>query len=256
MQWFGGVVTATGSHTVRPSRPSWSKALSNGQLWTVDSGIESTVTSAESGPLTGAVIGSHTVSTDDLRTWLWGDWRSGPPRWPGTYTAVVAHPEGMVVFTDPAHALPLYFCELEGSVVWSSSSRALSGLTDGGVDRSWLSELLADPAGPYGSQRSAFRWVRPVPAGHFLEACRGKRTRITRWWSPPKSAPRAEAVPLFRKSLEEAVAVPAAQVPPPLLRPERGAGLDHTVPSRRRAGLRDIPSHRLDGPSRDQGTRR
>lgn len=118
-----------------------------------------------SGPLSGAVLGSHTVTTDCLRTWLSKDWRLGPPAWPGTYAVVVAHPQGVTVFSDPAHALPLYFCQVEGAVLWASSCRALSSAIGTEVDLSWVASLLADPAGWRGTRRSAFRRVRTIHRG-------------------------------------------------------------------------------------------
>ena len=211
MEWFGGVATATGSPTVRPTSLAWSTALPCGELWTVDTGTGPTVTTTEAGPLNGAVLGSHCVSVDRLRRWLSGNWRSGPPAWPGTYAVVVTHPEGMTVFTDPAHALPLYFCELNGSVVWASSSRALSGLADGGIDLVWMARMLVDPAGGDGTKRSAFCRVHPVPPGHYLNVREGEQVTVARWWSPPDNAPQADAVHLFRKALEEAVAVRVSQ---------------------------------------------
>lgn len=227
MEWFGGVVTATGSSTMRPASPTWSRTLPGGELWTVGSGLGPAVTVVESGPLNGSVLGSHTVTTDGLRRWLSGNWRLGPPAWPGTYAVVVAHPQGATVFTDPAHALPLYFCEVEGTVLWASSSRALSGVTGAGVDLVWVSGLLADPAGWNGMRRSAFRRVRTVPPGHRLDVNENGQISVERWWSPPATAPWGQAVRRFRKTLEEAVAVRVAQAEH--LSCDLSGGLDSTT---------------------------
>ncbi|WP_370012865.1 albusnodin/ikarugamycin family macrolactam cyclase [Nocardiopsis sp. LDBS0036] len=252
MQWFGGVVAATGSPTVRPASPTWSTALPCGELWTVGRGSG---TVAEAGPLKGIVLGTHTVSADGLRTWLSGSWRFGPPSWPGTYAVVVGHPEGAAVFTDPAHALPIHFCEVEDSVVWASSSHALSGVTGGGVDLAWVSDLLADPAGRHGTERSSFLRVRTVPPGHRMDAHREGRATVDRWCSAPRSAPRVEAVRLFRKALEGAVMTRLAQAEH--LSCDLSGGLDSTtlclLASNQASGARALTAWTVHPASRDRG---
>ena len=227
MEWFGGVVVADGFPSSRPVFPTWSRALPSGELWTVGEGAGFAVTVAEAGQLSGAVLGTHTVSADSLRAWLSGNWCSGPPAWAGTYAVVVAHPEGAMVFTDPAHALPLHYCEVDGSVVWASSSRALSGLTGTGLDPAWVSNLLMNPVGAHGRERSAFLGVRTVPPGHILEARKGGRATVAGWWSPPRTTPRSEASRAFRDALERAVAVRLAQAQH--LSCDLSGGLDSTT---------------------------
>jgi asparagine synthase (glutamine-hydrolysing) len=226
MEWFGGVVAATGSPSPRPVSPAWSRALPCGELWTVGTGGIA-VTTSEAGPLHGAILGSHTVSVDSLRTWLSGDWLSGPPAWPGTYAVVVGRPGGTTVFTDPAHALPVHFCEVEGALVWASSSRALASVTGARVDTAWVSGLLADPVAPHAAERSAFRHVRTVPPGYRLEARREGGATGELWWSPPTRVPRQEAARLFREALEEAVSVRRTQAEH--LSCDLSGGLDSTT---------------------------
>ncbi|GAA1467269.1 albusnodin/ikarugamycin family macrolactam cyclase [Nocardiopsis exhalans] len=255
MEWFGGVVTATGSLSPRPTAPAWCRALPLGELWTAGPGSGTAVTTAESGPLYGAVLGTHTVSASCLRTWLSGDWRSGPPAWAGTYAVLVAHQAGASVFTDPAHALPIHFCEVEGSAVWASSSRALSGLTRTGVDPAWVSGLLLDPMGGHGRERSAFQRVRTVPPGHCLTMRVGELATLTRWWSPPRSSPRNEAALLLRDALEEAVAVRLAQAEH--LSCDLSGGLDSTtlclLASQQAAGAHPLTAWTVHPASRDHG---
>ncbi|MGQ4268295.1 albusnodin/ikarugamycin family macrolactam cyclase [Nocardiopsis changdeensis] len=255
MGWFGGVVTASTSSAPRPMSPTWSVELSCGALWTVGPGAGPTVTVAGAGPLTGAVLGSHTVSEDDLRAWLQGAWRAGPPSWAGTYAVVVAHHGGATVFADPVHALPLYFCEVEGSVVWASSSRALSGLTGTGVDLAWVSGLLVDPAGPHLPERSAFQQVYAVPPGHRLNMRRGGQAVADRWWSSPRTLPRTEAVPRFGKALTGAVEVRLAQAE--LLSCDLSGGLDSTslclLAEQRATGARHLTAWTVHPVSRDHG---
>lgn len=208
MGWFGGVVTTTSCPIIRPVSPTWSRELPHGELWTLGTKTRIAVTTTDVGLLQGAVLGSHTVTADHLQRWLSKDWRHGPPAWPGTYAVVVFHPEGATVFTDPAHALPLYFCEVEGAVVWASSSRALSGLTSGGVDLAWVADLLTEPAGRRNTERSAFYRVHTIPPGHRMNVRKGEHVTIDRWWSPPPaSTPWMDAAQLLRKALEEAVTV-------------------------------------------------
>ncbi|MEE2038764.1 albusnodin/ikarugamycin family macrolactam cyclase [Nocardiopsis sp. CT-R113] len=255
MEWFGGVVAATGSSPLRPASPSWSWALPCGEVWRVGPGTGSAVTVAEAGPVRGAVLGSHTVSADCLRAWLSAGRRSGPPVWPGAYAVVVARPGGAAVFADPAHALPLYFCELEGAVVWASSSRALAGAIGGGVGLAWVSSLLMDPAGTHGMEQSAFQRVRSVPPGHRLDVSAGGRATVARWWSPPGSVPRAEAVRLFGKALGEAVAVRHAQAEH--LSCDLSGGLDSTtlclLASKQVAGERPLTAWTVHPASRNHG---
>ncbi|GAA1086797.1 albusnodin/ikarugamycin family macrolactam cyclase [Nocardiopsis metallicus] len=255
MEWFGGVVTATGSPSLRPTAPAWSRAIPSGELWTAGPGSGMAVTTAETGPLHGAVLGTHTVSALCLRAWLSGDWRSGPPTWSGNYTVLVAHQEGASVFTDPAHALPIHFCEMEGSTVWASSSRALSGLTRTGVDPAWVSGLLLDPVGAHGTEHSAFQGVRTVPPGHCLTVRSGERATLTRWWSPPKCSPRNEAAQLFKDALEKAVAVRIAQAEH--LSCDLSGGLDSTtlclLSSKQAAGTQPLTAWTVHPASRDHG---
>ncbi|MDT0329197.1 albusnodin/ikarugamycin family macrolactam cyclase [Nocardiopsis lambiniae] len=255
MGWFGGVVTAAVSSAPRPMAPTWSEVIPCGELWRVGPGAGPTVTVTRSGPLMGAVLGSHTVSADDLRGWLRGAWRTGPSSWAGMYAVVVAHRGGATVFADPVHALPLYFCEVEGSVVWASSSRALAGLTDTGVDLAWLSGLLMDPAGPHFAERSAFQQVHAVPPGHSLDMRYGGRTVVDRWWSPPRTRPRAETVPRFGRALEGAVEVRFAQAE--RLSCDLSGGLDSTslclLAEQRATGSRRLTAWTVHPASRDHG---
>ncbi|MEU3307178.1 albusnodin/ikarugamycin family macrolactam cyclase [Nocardiopsis sp. NPDC006832] len=255
MEWFGGVSRATGTPSVRPISPSWVHELPCGELWTVGPGAGYAVTVAKVGLLSGAVLGSHAVSTDQLSMWLSGDRRSGPPPWPGTYTVMVIDPEGMTVFADPAHALPLHFSEVEGSVVWASSSRALSGLTGTGVDPAWVSGLLVNPMGAYGRERSAFLGVRTVPPGHYLEVRKGMRVELGRWWVSPPSTPLAQASQVFRTALEEAVAVRSAQAEH--LSCDLSGGLDSTtlclLAERRTTEPRSLTAWTVHPASRDHG---
>lgn len=255
MEWFGGVVTATGSSTMRPASPTWSRTLPCGELWAVGSGLGPATTVVESGPLSGAVLGSHTVTTDCLRTWLSKDWRLGPPAWPGTYAVVVARPQGVTVFTDPAHALPLYFCEVEGATLWASSCRALSGATGTGVDLSWVANLLSDPAGWHETRRSAFRRVRTIPPGHRLNVTEKGQVSVEQWWSPPATAPWGQAVPRFKKALEEAVAMRFAQAEH--LSCDLSGGLDSTtlclLASRQASGTLPLTAWTVHPTSRNHG---
>ncbi|WP_241479767.1 albusnodin/ikarugamycin family macrolactam cyclase [Nocardiopsis lucentensis] len=221
------MVATTDTPRPRPLSPTWSRTFPTGELWSVGSCTRTAVTVVEIGPVVGSVLGSHTVTEDRLRAWLSGDWRAGPPAWPGTYTVVVGHPGGAVVFTDPVHALPIHYCETEGSLVWASSSRALSGLIGAQVDMAWVSDLLTDPAGPQPTPRSPFRGVRTVVPGHRLNVRREGSTTIGRWWTAPESAPRARATRLFRKALEDAVSVRSAQAAH--LSCDLSGGLDSTT---------------------------
>ncbi|CAL9410513.1 hypothetical protein SUDANB121_01660 [Nocardiopsis dassonvillei] len=255
MSWFGGVVATAALSTSRPVLPAWSRTLPCGELWAVGQGSGPTVTVTEVGPLTGAILGTHMVSAEDLSTWLQGNWRSGPPCWPGTSAVVVAAQGELTVFADPVHALPLYFCEVAGAVVWASSSRALSGVTGTGVEPAWVSSLLMEPMGSYAVEQSAFQQVHALPPGHRLSVGREGPVTVDRWWSPPKGAPRSQAVRLLRRALEESVAVRLAQAEH--LSCDMSGGLDSTslclLASRQSTGERRLSAWTVHPASRDHG---
>ncbi|MEU3016110.1 albusnodin/ikarugamycin family macrolactam cyclase [Nocardiopsis sp. NPDC007018] len=207
MEWFGGSVATTGAPAPRPLETTWSLVLAKVELWTAGTCSGRAVATAVAGPEWVAVFGTHGTDSESLETWLSVRGESDPPPWPGTYTVVVGNTRGISVFTDPAHALPIYYTEVDGALVWASSSRALSGLTGLGPNLTWVSRLLANPPESPAVHDSGFQRVCTVPPGHCLEVTGDRPPRVRRWWSPPAGMPRMEASRQFRQALDTAVAL-------------------------------------------------
>ena len=127
-------------------------------------------------------------------------------RWPGSYTVVVADDDGTTIWTDVGGACPVYTLATDGGLYWSSSSRALAGLTGNRVDTDWLAAwLLARGVSALTDGRSAFTGVVAVPSGHrVLLSANGTVDTRPVWWPRPRHADHASRL---RAELAAAVAV-------------------------------------------------
>lgn len=127
-------------------------------------------------------------------------------RWPGSYTVVAADDDGTTIWTDVGAACPVYTLTADGGVYWSSSSRALAGLTGNRVDADWLAAwLLARGVSALTDGRSAFTNVAALPPGHrVLVSANGTVDTRPVWRPRPQHADHAA---LLRAELTAAVAV-------------------------------------------------
>ncbi|MGH3608932.1 MAG: albusnodin/ikarugamycin family macrolactam cyclase, partial [Pseudonocardiaceae bacterium] len=127
----------------------------------------------------------------------------------GTYTVVESTPEATRVFTDPAHAQPIYLAATRTGTLWGSSARALAALCGTAPDVSWLATLLLAPDQPgLLAGRSAFTGVAAVPPGSCLVLAHGAQPQVRAAWRPePAVADLNEGAGRLRTALAAAVAV-------------------------------------------------
>ncbi|GAB2500721.1 albusnodin/ikarugamycin family macrolactam cyclase [Nocardiopsis aegyptia] len=207
MHFFGGTFTTGGGESWIPEKTRWSLRQPSAHVWTT--GVRDRIQIAEvpSRRRWAVVIGAHGVSESELTGWLRGTSPTAPATWPGSYTVVLGDGPRTSVFADPAHAIPIYYTEVDGIVVWASSSHALSGLSKAGINTDWICALVCDPAGFAPADRSAFDNVSLVPAGHRLELGTAGAPIVRRWWSPPAPIHPRGASDGFRRALGDAVDV-------------------------------------------------
>lgn len=154
-----------------------------------------------------AVLGLCGISAADLtRLAVQGVPDDVAWRWPGSYTVIAADDAGTTVWTDVGGAWPIYTVWADGGVYWSSSSRALAGLTGGGVDIDRLAAwLLGRSVSALVDGRSAFADVAPVPPGHRVSLSTNGSVRAVPVWRPrPVNGDHAARL---RAALTAAVAV-------------------------------------------------
>lgn len=207
MRWFGGYLTTSpgageylpaGDHCLLWGAPS--------PLWTAGSWLPHEVVRARTRDREAVAIGTCGMTAGDLATWLAADAADALPAWPGTYTVVVRDASSVTVFTDPAHAAPVYYADTGEGVVWASSSRALASVTRGTLDLVWVAAAITEPARFTPGTRSAFTGVTCALPGHRLILTRGQRPTVRSWWHVPDALSPADAAAGLRAALEQAVA--------------------------------------------------
>ncbi len=126
---------------------------------------------------------------------------------PGSFH-LVAVLDGQVRLQGTASGLRLVFhTEIDGVRVAATRADTLAAVRGLDPDVEELAVRLLWPA-PYPlSETSMWREVTAVaPQDAVVVAADGRTVRHTRWWAPPEPVrPLAEAAPLIRKALEEAV---------------------------------------------------
>lgn len=188
MRWFGGFCDAA----LPPRAPAngvkvWPNVSG---FWTVGRWAENEVRTAHGGNRIVALIGPCGIDQHALsRLGVYGVPDDVAWRWPGSYTTIEVAGGDIRIWTDLGGAWPVYMTSADGGVYWSSSSRALAGLTNAGPDLDRLSVSLLAPSVPLLlAGRSAFDGVELVPAGHRLTLERAGAASVERMWSPrPRS---------------------------------------------------------------------
>lgn len=189
MRWFGGHVGFRGA-APRPLGAQF--VTSHPTIWVAGSWPKQHVrVVTDQAPRTVAVIGTCSATDTELATLLDGPPDSALTAWAGAYTIIHAGPSGRVtIMTDPAGACPIYASQARcGALVWASSSRALAGLTGGGVDDSWLAASLVNPTAAVPG-RSAWAAVAMLPPGQRFTASADRPPAVRPAWHPGPAAPR------------------------------------------------------------------
>ncbi|WP_067797138.1 albusnodin/ikarugamycin family macrolactam cyclase [Actinomadura formosensis] len=206
MRWFGGFSgPAAISRAPAGGRAVWPELP---VCWTVGDWAEHEVRATRKGHRSIVVFGSSDITWADLSCLaLHGVPDDVAWRWPGGYTVVEVTDDATTIWTDLGGAWPIYVTAADGGVYWSSSSRALAGLTMTGPDVEQLAARLLAPSVPILlDSRSAFTDIQRIPAGHRGTLPAGGPARPWRpvWTPRPRSGSPAARL---RDELAAAVAL-------------------------------------------------
>ncbi|QVQ54037.1 asparagine synthase [Spiractinospora alimapuensis] len=239
MRWFGGCVTSTpGVPSYVPEQDVslvWEDPF---PLWMVGEWSPDEIVFARSRSREAVLVGVCSLTRGELVKWLDSACLGGLPPWPGIYTVVVRDACSITVWTDPTHAAPLYYTNIEGGVVWASSSRALAAIHGSGLDLNWLGAMVCEPPIPPSGQRSAFADVDCIPPGYRMMFTRGKKPMAQQWWFAPNAVSSSEAATGFRWSLEKSVLARTTTVE--RISCDLSGGLDSTTLCLLAAGLIEV----------------
>ncbi|MFI7412034.1 lasso peptide isopeptide bond-forming cyclase [Streptomyces sp. NPDC049627] len=195
------------------SRPgSRTLAHASGRPWLAGHWHDDEIVTASAGSATLAVIGCCPVEADQLRRTAarlrdLAELDALARTLPGSFHLVAAL-DGQVRVQGTASGLRLVFhTEIDGVRVAASRADTLAAALGLDPDPQELAVRLLWPA-PYPLfETSLWRPVTAVPPQDaVIVAADGRTVRHTRWWTPPEPVrPLAEAAPLIRTALEEAV---------------------------------------------------
>jgi asparagine synthase (glutamine-hydrolysing) len=184
MLWFGGF-SGPSSFARAPvdARKLWDQ---DSGCWVIGIWPDHELRTTRTGGRGLAVLGRCGITAGDLaRMAIHGVPDDVAWRWPGSYTVVAADRDGTTVWTDVGGAWPIYTTSGDSGVYWSSSSRALAGLTGNQVDPDWLAGWLLAPGVPgLLRNRSAFTGIDRVPPGHRLHLPTTGTPTIRPVWQP------------------------------------------------------------------------
>ncbi|MBR0709319.1 asparagine synthase (glutamine-hydrolyzing) [Bradyrhizobium liaoningense] len=162
----------------------------------------------------GAVFRSQ--SDTEVILAAWEAWREDMlPRFNGMWALAIFDTATSELFLarDRFGIKPLLYAMSPERFVFASEQRALarSGLIDASVDLEVARRLLLDAFGVEGSDRTLFRQVRRLQAGHCMWL-RQRKVSVRRWWRtidhlPPVPATESERVAGFRELFQDAVAL-------------------------------------------------
>lgn len=205
MLWFGGFSgKGTALRVPVGVRNLWSTAPC---CWLSEEWPAHEVRTTQTGRRALAVIGPCGIPDGELtRLAIHGVPDDVAWRWPGSYTVVQADDDGITLWTDLGGAWTIYTLSADGGVYWSSSSRALAGLTSSRVDVDRLAAWLVAPGvSALLNGRSAFADVKPLPPGHRVSLSANGSVDARPVWRPgPRLGDHAERL---RAELSAAVAV-------------------------------------------------
>ncbi len=176
---------------------------------------------------TVAVVGSCGASDADvLRLATHGVPDEVATRWPGAYIVIEVTDETTTVWTDLGGVWPIYTLHADGGTFWSSSSRALAGLTGLQLDTHQLAvELLAPAVARLSRDRSMFAGISLVPAGHRAVLSNTGGRDVQPVWHPQQRS--GDPAFQLRAELSMATAVRVKNAKRPTV--DLSGGLDSTT---------------------------
>jgi asparagine synthase (glutamine-hydrolysing) len=108
---------------------------------------------------------------------------------PGSFQLAQSSAAGITVWTDPVGYRRVFTASVSGVPVVAEQAGPLAELLGADLDPVWLAARLCSPdlPGPLAETRTAYRGVRPAPAGHRLDLpAHGGPVRTAAWWTPPE----------------------------------------------------------------------
>ncbi|MGQ0778989.1 MAG: albusnodin/ikarugamycin family macrolactam cyclase [Pseudonocardiales bacterium] len=232
MLWFGGVNGPAACVPV-DARNLWDHVSS---CWSVGMWPTHQIHVTQSDRRALAVVGPCGITVEEFERLAIHDVPDDVAwRWAGSYTIVQVTDQGTTIWTDVGGAWPIYTTSAHGAVYWSSSSRALAGLTGAQPDADWLAAWLLAPGVPaLLDGRSSFTGISRVPCGHRLFLPTGGAPTSQPVWRPrPRSGDHAARL---RAELAAAVAVRVDSASAPTV--DLSGGYDSTA-------LALLAAHRL-----------
>ncbi|MBR0694871.1 asparagine synthase (glutamine-hydrolyzing) [Bradyrhizobium lablabi] len=162
----------------------------------------------------GVAFRSQSDTEVVLAAWqAWGE--DMLPRFNGMWALAIydTHKDELFLARDRFGIKPLLYALTPERFVFASEQRALarSGLVEATIDVDVARRLLLDPFGIEGSERTLFRRLRRLQAGHSMWLRQG-RVEVRRWWRTVDHLPaipgsEAERVARFRDLFQDAVAL-------------------------------------------------
>ncbi|WP_206796486.1 lasso peptide isopeptide bond-forming cyclase [Amycolatopsis sp. MtRt-6] len=127
--------------------------------------------------------------------------------WPGCFSSVLITRSGAVLLADPVGQFPLFVSEKADAVWFGTSSSDLARLAGGTLDEISVAAILAcSESGEPARERSMYRGIRRVPAGHVLSiGPSGVRERPHSVLRPDPEMTMAESAEWLRAALSTAV---------------------------------------------------
>lgn len=156
----------------------------------------------------------RTQSDTEIILEAWRVWREDMlPRFNGMWALAIYDIETCELFLarDRFGIKPLFYALSDQRLVFASEQRALlrSGLVATTVDVDVARRLMLDPFGIEGSERTLYRAIQRLRAGHFMRLRQG-RPEIRRWWRTADHLPalpksEADRVERYRELFQDAV---------------------------------------------------
>jgi asparagine synthase (glutamine-hydrolysing) len=185
----------------------------SGRPWLIGAWRDDTVTVGRAGHAVIALVGQHTVTADELtstadRVRTMSDLDKLAGSLVGSFHLVASVAGQVRLQGSLTGTRPVFHLTVGGLTVAADRADVLASMVDAGIDESRLAVHLMEPPILYPlTGQPVWRGVRVLPTTHYLTLDRAGRHRSVQWWTPPEPVvPLAEAAPMLRTALMDAVA--------------------------------------------------
>ncbi len=210
-RWFCGFSPITSSSAVLP-QPIDSEMLwegTNSFFLCGNWGKQQVITMTEGNvrlAIVGTCLASHETLVELFQLAIRRNDYSQLIRLAGSYNLIVQDNNDTYVFTDVAGLKPIFYTEYGSYIVYSSLGVTLQQLIKAEVDTVWLANCLVGLTRANEAQnRSAFRNIKAVPSGHYLQISSGQAICKKYWQEPQEYIKFSEAADKLRFELVTAV---------------------------------------------------